>query len=274
MLGPYWPLWPPEAIGLQGHAPPAAPRPAGPARQAVVASCSSGALRRSSISTPAALERLRRGRPGQRFESCPTESTWTPSAPDPAARETSRTAPSSSSRAGAVEGRSSPSSTPLSWSPTARRPTTRRRRRRLAGLEPCAGAWTLRRRRPDRSARPGSREDVPSRLRECALYCLPSVREPFGISALEAMACGRPVLATDAGGLSHLVGEGGGRLVRPSDAPGAGAGHARALGRPGPTGGDRRENALRVRRRYSWQRVVEDLEAAYREAVAIAASRR
>ncbi len=74
------------------------------------------------------------------------------------------------------------------------------------------------------------RDRVPGLLGAAALYCLPSVREPFGISALEAMACGLPVVATDAGGVRHLVGEEGGRLVPPGRCRGAGRRAARAGG--------------------------------------------
>ena len=55
-------------------------------------------------------------------------------------------------------------------------------------------------------------------MQSCDVYCLPSFGEPFGMTALEAMACARPVVATDAGGLRHLVAERGGRKVPPGDA--------------------------------------------------------
>ena len=42
-----------------------------------------------------------------------------------------------------------------------------------------------------------------------AVYCLPSLGEPFGMSALEAMACGKPVVGTDAGGLAYLLSDRG-----------------------------------------------------------------
>jgi N-acetyl-alpha-D-glucosaminyl L-malate synthase BshA len=40
------------------------------------------------------------------------------------------------------------------------------------------------------------------------LYLLPSELESFGLSALEAMACGVPVIGSDAGGLPEVVAQG------------------------------------------------------------------
>ena len=52
-------------------------------------------------------------------------------------------------------------------------------------------------------------------------YCVsdvvgvPSYSESFGLVALEAQACGRPVVATDAGGLRHAVHDGHTGLLVP-----------------------------------------------------------
>jgi glycosyltransferase involved in cell wall biosynthesis len=52
-----------------------------------------------------------------------------------------------------------------------------------------------------------------ARMARCDLYVLPSVDEPFGMSAMEAMALGKPVIVTDSCGLAPYVQAAGAGLV-------------------------------------------------------------
>jgi D-inositol-3-phosphate glycosyltransferase len=55
---------------------------------------------------------------------------------------------------------------------------------------------------------PASREALPDWYRASDLVCVPSYSESFGLVALEAQACGTPVVATAIGGLRTAVSDG------------------------------------------------------------------
>ncbi len=64
----------------------------------------------------------------------------------------------------------------------------------------------------------GNREDVDQILCAADAFLLPSNYEAFGLAALEAMACGVPVVASRVGGVPELVQDGvNGFLIAPDD---------------------------------------------------------
>jgi D-inositol-3-phosphate glycosyltransferase len=87
------------------------------------------------------------------------------------------------------------------------------------------------------------------------------------MTALEAMACAKPVVATDAGGLRHLVPDEGGRKVAPGDPEALAAALQEIVSAPERQRAMGRHNRRIVEERYSWARVVDRLEDAYREAM-------
>ena len=79
---------------------------------------------------------------------------------------------------------------------------------------------------------------VPLWLQAADVVCQPSLVEPFGLVTLEALACGRPVVATRIGGPPEFVPPDAGVLVDPQndDALVAALERAAALPRPNPAG--------------------------------------
>jgi len=60
-------------------------------------------------------------------------------------------------------------------------------------------------------------DEIPDWIARAHVVCQPSLLEPFGQVLLEAMACGRSVVATRVGGPPELVAPGTGVLVDPTD---------------------------------------------------------
>jgi glycosyltransferase involved in cell wall biosynthesis len=75
---------------------------------------------------------------------------------------------------------------------------------------------------------------IPEHLARASVVCQPSLVEPFGQSLLEAMACGRSVVATRVGGPPEFVPSEAGVLVDPLDEGSIADGLRRAAALPSP----------------------------------------
>jgi glycosyltransferase involved in cell wall biosynthesis len=110
--------------------------------------------------------------------------------------------------------------------------------------------------------------EVPPLLRGADVVVCPADYEPFGIVPLEAMACGRPVVASAVGGQLDTVADPGcGRLVPPRDPEALARAVGELLADPVARADCGETGRRRVLRRYCWDRVAAATEAAYEEVV-------
>jgi starch synthase len=102
-----------------------------------------------------------------------------------------------------------------------------------------------------------------------AVFCCPSVYEPFGLINLEAMACQAPVVASAVGGILEVVEDGKtGLLVPPADAAALAAALDRVLGNPALGRAMGQAGRRRVEDKFSWASVAERTEQVYGDAIA------
>mgnify|MGYP002145360388 CR=1 FL=1 len=112
---------------------------------------------------------------------------------------------------------------------------------------------------------PQSREQLVNVYRAADLVAVPSYSESFGLVAVEAQACGTPVVAAAVGGLPVAVRDGvSGVLVEGHD-PGD---WANAIGRTLELGPETlRDGALQHAATFSWAHTVDSLLAGYMRAI-------
>ena len=107
--------------------------------------------------------------------------------------------------------------------------------------------------------------DKPALYRGAVAFIFPSRYEGFGLPVLEALACGTPVVGSDAASIPEVVGSAG-VLLPPDDAEGM----AGALIQLATDEGFRAElsrRALAQAARFSWERTAQETLAAYRDVV-------
>jgi len=122
----------------------------------------------------------------------------------------------------------------------------------------------------------GTRSDVADILRALDVYVMPSLWEGLSLALLEAMAAGLPVIATDVGGVSQVLGAGsGGVKVAPGDARALAAAIRQLSDEPRERLALRGEQARqRVRAEFSLDAMIGRLTAIYREAAALKEAQR
>lgn len=116
----------------------------------------------------------------------------------------------------------------------------------------------------DRTHVLGAQELMIPLLSIADVFLLPSAQESFGLAALEAMACGVPVVASNVGGLPEVIEHGvSGFLHPPDDLDGMAASAVALLGDAALHGRVTHAATARVHREFCAERVVPMYEAAY-----------
>ncbi|QQD77595.1 glycosyltransferase [Curtobacterium sp. YC1] len=115
--------------------------------------------------------------------------------------------------------------------------------------------------------------DMPAVYRSADVVVCAPWYEPFGIVPLEAMACGRPVVASSVGGLIDTVVEDAtGLHVPPRDEAAVAAAVGALLDDPDRREAYGRAGRERAESRYTWQKVAADSERVYERLLAGASS--
>jgi glycosyltransferase involved in cell wall biosynthesis len=103
--------------------------------------------------------------------------------------------------------------------------------------------------------------DGPLLYRACTIFAFPSRYEGFGLPPLEAMACGAPVVVSNASSLPEVVGNAA-LTVPPDDVAGWAAALGRLLG-DAALREELRTRGLQQAGHFSWQRVAEETVQRY-----------
>ena len=110
----------------------------------------------------------------------------------------------------------------------------------------------------------GVRHDVPALMSACDVFVLSSACEGFGLVVAEAMACQRPVVATDCGGVREVIGNCG-SLVPPKDPVALAEAIKSALAQPAQQNEELgRAARKRIQERYSIAATAERYLAVYK----------
>jgi glycosyltransferase involved in cell wall biosynthesis len=114
----------------------------------------------------------------------------------------------------------------------------------------------------------GFRDDVDALLPHASAVIVPSREEPFGLAAIEAMACGVPVVGFAVGGLREVLAGGAGLAIPPQDTEAMAAALASLLSEGAQARAQAEAGRRAVTARYSPAAHVAELGAIYRRALA------
>ena len=113
------------------------------------------------------------------------------------------------------------------------------------------------------------RDELPVHYAACDVFVTTPWYEPFGITPVEAMACARPVIGSDVGGIKATVVDGEtGFLVPPEDPQALADRLAELRKKPALARHMGEAGYARARRSYTWRRVVRSLTASYARVIA------
>ena len=134
------------------------------------------------------------------------------------------------------------------------------------------GPWRRYYERIARRLRPSVRflgriEDRPDHYRAADLYLCPTTRAAFGITLLEAMACGTPLVLADNPGFRAVAGDGAEAVILPHDDHGAWAKTVIALAGDPARRRKMGESGMVKAAGYAWPRVAERILGVYHRAI-------
>lgn len=111
-----------------------------------------------------------------------------------------------------------------------------------------------------------STEELVAEYARSSLAVVPSLYEGFGLPAAEAMSCGVPVVATEAGGLPEVVGNAG-CIVPPADAEALAAVIKSLLRHPESLISLGLAGRQRMLSKFTWKRAAQETVAVYRKVI-------
>lgn len=110
-------------------------------------------------------------------------------------------------------------------------------------------------------------EDVAAVINLATVFVFPSLYEGFGLTPLEAMACGTPVISSNASSLPEVIGDAG-ILIEPRDAHGFAQAITRVLN-DDALRQELRARGLKQARQFTWERAARETLALYERVMQI-----